>query len=121
MCQGALTIDGNQVTSRNLAYYVIAHAAKFVPPGSVRIASTAPWDRDVALCEDEQNPRVFRVNIIQHSNVAPNVAFKTPQGKIVLIVANDSWSCKNTYIQYNGKFVELNIAPGAVNTFIWNE
>ena len=34
-CVGALTIgDG---ISRNVAYYVIAHAAKFVRPGSVRI------------------------------------------------------------------------------------
>lgn len=121
MCQGAVTIDGNMVTSRNIAYYVIAHASKFVPAGSVRIASTAPWERAIALCEDEQAPRVFRANVIEHSEVAPNVAFKTPEGKIVLIVANDSWSRKNTYIQYNGQFVELNIAPGAVSTFIWNE
>lgn len=35
MCQGALTIDKDSV-SRNLAYYVIAHASKFVRPGSVR-------------------------------------------------------------------------------------
>ena len=39
-CLGAVTIDGNQVT-RNPAYYIIAHAAKFVRPGSVRIASNA--------------------------------------------------------------------------------
>jgi glucosylceramidase len=38
VCQGAITLDGNNVT-RNLAYYTVAHAAKFVPPGSVRIAS----------------------------------------------------------------------------------
>ncbi len=39
MCQGALTIEGNDF-SRNLAYYVIAQASKFVSPGSVRIGST---------------------------------------------------------------------------------
>ena len=33
MCQGAITIDGDQV-SRNLAYYAVAHASKFVRPGS---------------------------------------------------------------------------------------
>ena len=37
-CQGAITIDGNKV-SRNAAYYVIAHASKFVRPGSVRVAT----------------------------------------------------------------------------------
>ncbi len=119
MCQGAVTIDGDSVTSRNIAYYVIAHASKFVPVGSIRIASTAPWDRTIALCEDEQAPRVFRANIIEHSNVVPNVAFLTPEGKIVLIVANDSWSRRKLDIQYNGKFVELNITPGSVATYIW--
>jgi glucosylceramidase len=37
MCMGALTI-GDTVT-RNVSYYIIAHASKFVPPGSVRVAS----------------------------------------------------------------------------------
>ncbi len=119
MCQGAVTIDGDSVTSRNIAYYVIAHASKFVPVGSVRISSTAPWDRTIALCEDEQAPRVFRANVIEHSNVLPNVAFLTPESKIVLVVANDSWSRRKLYIQYNGKFVELNITPGSVATYIW--
>ena len=41
MCHGAITIDGDQV-SRNLAYYAVAHASKFVRPGAVRIASTSP-------------------------------------------------------------------------------
>ena len=121
MCQGAITIDGDVVTSRNIAYYVVAHASKFIPSGSVRISSTAPWDRAVTLCEDEQNPRVFRANIVEHSNVAPNVAFRTPDGKIVLIVANDSWSRRTIHIQYNGKFADLKIAPGAVVTYVWNE
>src|ERR1700758_946322 len=37
-CFGALTIDGDAVT-RNIAYYTIAHASKFVWPGSIRIGS----------------------------------------------------------------------------------
>ncbi|HEY2580622.1 MAG TPA: glycoside hydrolase family 30 beta sandwich domain-containing protein, partial [Mucilaginibacter sp.] len=61
-CQGAVTIDGDKVT-RNIAYYSVAHASKFVRPGSTRIAS------------DE-------------NETLPNVAFKTPAGKKVLIVAN---------------------------------
>ncbi len=39
-CRGALTLAGDTVT-REDAYYIIAHASKFVRPGSVRIASTA--------------------------------------------------------------------------------
>ncbi len=120
MCQGAITIDGNAVT-RNIAYYVVAHASKFVRPGSRRIASTAPGERGMLLCEDEQRPGAYRVNIIEQSEVLPNVAFRTPDGKIVLIAANTSWSQKVVHVQYNGRFADLELEPGATGTFIWNE
>ena len=61
-CKGALTISGN--VTRNVGYYIIAQASKFVPAGSVRISSSV-------------------------INGLVNVAFKTPQGKKVLIVLND--------------------------------
>ncbi|MBS1933651.1 MAG: glucosylceramidase, partial [Bacteroidetes bacterium] len=38
-CKGAVTLTGSSVT-RNVGYYIIAHASKFVPTGSVRISST---------------------------------------------------------------------------------
>jgi len=34
----------------------------------------------------------MRATVIENTQVLPNVAFKTPEGKIVLIVANDTWS-----------------------------
>src|SRR5207248_10731296 len=37
-CKGALTI-GATIT-RNVSYYIVGHASRFVPPGSVRISST---------------------------------------------------------------------------------
>jgi glucosylceramidase len=67
-CLGAVTIDGDEVT-RNPAYYIIAHASKFVRDGSVRISS----------------------NMIEG---LPNVAFKTPDGHIVIIVQNTSNKAK---------------------------
>lgn len=118
MCQGAITIDGDKVT-RNIAYYVVAHASKFVRPGSVRISSTDAFDPGVDITEDEERPEVRRATVVEHSNVLPNVAFKTPDGKIVLIVANDSWSQRAVRIQYKGKFANLRLAPGSVGTFIW--
>lgn len=93
MCQGAITIDENNV-SRNLAYYAVAHASKFIPMGSVRIAST-------------------------ETDCFPNVAFKTPEGKIVLVVANDSWSQRAFKVMYKGKPAVLRLNPGAVGTFVW--
>lgn len=118
MCQGAITIDGDKVT-RNIAYYVIAHASKFVRPGSVRISSTDAFDAGVDITEDEERPEVRRATVVEHSNVLPNVAFKTLDGKIVLIVANDSWSQQAVKIQYKGKFANLRLTPGSVGTFIW--
>ena len=37
-CKGAVTINGSSIT-RNVAYYIVAHASKFVPTGSTRIQS----------------------------------------------------------------------------------
>lgn len=119
MCQGAITIDGDIVT-RNIAYYVIAHASKLVPPGSKRIFSTAPGERIISIAEDEQHPGIWRTNVIEHANVPDNVTFMTPQGKVVMIVSNDSWSRREVNIQYNGKFATLRINPGSVATYIWD-
>jgi glucosylceramidase len=92
MCQGAITIDGDAV-SRNLAYYVVAHASKFVRPGSVRIGSTA-------------------------SDTLPNVAFRTPQGKRVLIVVNAGAATQTFNIgARTGMTATLN--AGAVGTYVW--
>jgi glucosylceramidase len=118
MCQGAVTLDGDKV-SRNLAYYTIAHASKLVRPGSVRIASTNRGDQAVALTDDEERPGAVRVAVIDNADVLPNVAFKTPEGKIVLIVANDSYIVNTFRVQYNGQFANLRLNPGAVGTYVW--
>ena len=92
-CLGAVTIDGNNVT-RNPAYYIIAHAAKFVRPGSVRIASnTMP--------------------------TLPNVAFKTPDGKHVLIVLNDSQGRQSFNVSQLGRIAASALNANAVGTFVW--
>lgn len=92
-CQGAITIDGNNV-SRNVAYYTIAHASKFVRPGAVRIASTNP-------------------------DALPNVAFKTPAGRKVLIVVNAAQSPQTFAIRYRGSSLMTTLNPAAVATYVW--
>ena len=49
------------------------------------------------------------------------LAFRTPDGRIVLVAANDSWSRRSIRIQYNGRFAELELEPGAAGTFVWDE
>lgn len=93
-CKGAITINSSSSYNRNVAYYIIAHASKFVPAGSVRISST------------------------QYGNIN-NVAFKTPSGKIVLIVENDGVSSEIFNIKYNGKWVLTSLNAGSVATYIF--
>jgi glucosylceramidase len=62
-CLGALTIGGQEIT-RNQSYYIIMQAAKFIPPGSIRIGIYAPVGIQAA-------------------------AFKRPDGKIVIIIQNE--------------------------------
>jgi glucosylceramidase len=93
ICQGAITIDGDTVT-RNLAYYVIAHFSKLVRPGSVRIASTSP-------------------------ETLANVAFETPSGKTVVVVANDTASPQTFALADRNAAVTATLNAGAVGTYIW--
>ncbi len=92
-CKGALTITGSSVT-RNVGYYIIAHASKFVPAGSVRISSTVTGGLQTA-------------------------AFMTPGQKKVLIIENDDQSPDAINIRFNGKWVTTTVPAGAVCTYVW--
>jgi glucosylceramidase len=49
----------------------------------------------------------------------PNVAFKTPDGKKVLIVANASDAAQDFNIQYAGKILAAHLDKGSVATYTW--
>ena len=92
-CLGALTLaPGDQVT-RNVAYYSIAHASKFVRPGSVRVATNTPAN-------------------------LPNVAYKTPDGQRCLVVLNTG-PAQTFSIRHQGKTTTTSLGPGSVGTYIW--
>ncbi len=95
VCEGAITLDGNTV-QRNLAYYAIAQASKFVRPGSVRVASS-PSDPD-ALAD---------------------VAFRTTQGHFALIVANSSGTAQDFAIVFHGQEADETLPAGAAATYTW--
>ena len=91
-CKGALTLDG--AINRNVAYYIVAHASKFVLPGSVRI-------------ESNNAATIF------------NAAFKTPDGKKVLIAINDGTTAATFNIKFKGQIAVATLAAGAAATYIW--
>lgn len=92
LCLGGVTIKINHVF-RNPAYYIIAHASKFVDQGSVRINSSEPEG-------------------------LANVAFMRPDGKTVLIVLNESKVEQKFGIKFNDKSGLCSLNPGAVATFV---
>ena len=93
-CLGAITISGGSVTKRNVSYYIIAHASKFIRPGASRISSTDFGD-------------------------LPNVAFKNSDGTKVLVVVNNTSSIQTFNIQFNGEIVSPVLEAGSVGTFVW--
>lgn len=62
-CSGVVTVSPDGEITRNAEYAILGHAARFVPPGSVRVDSTGP-------------------EAIAH------VAFRTPDERTVLIAWN---------------------------------
>jgi len=93
-CKGAITINSADNFTRNVGYYIIAHASKFVPAGSVRIAS----------------------NISGNLNT---VAFKIPGDKKVLIVENDGTATELFNIKFNGKWITTSLEGGSAGTYTW--
>jgi glucosylceramidase len=92
-CKGGLTITGSSIT-RNVGYYIVAHASKFVPTGSVRISSTT-------------------------TSVLQTAAFITPARKKVLIVENDDTAPEAFNLRFNGKWVTTTVPAGSVCTYVW--
>ena len=95
VCQGAITLDGDQVT-RNLAFYTVAQVSKFVRAGSVRIGS-----------ETADNTAL------------PNVAFETPDHRTVLLVANTGKTEQTFTVKDRKQMFTAKLRAGDVATFVW--
>ncbi|WP_080778957.1 glycoside hydrolase family 30 protein [Chryseobacterium phocaeense] len=93
-CKGAITVSDSENFTRNVSYYIIAHASKFVPAGSQRIASS-------------------------QTETLSTVAFKTPAGKTVLIVQNGNSSDESFNIKYNGKTASVVLSGNSAATYVF--
>lgn len=92
-CKGAVTISGS-VASKNVSYYIIAHASRFIPPGSVRIESST-------------------------GTTVSNVVFLRPDGKKVMLVVNENGAAVSVNVKSKGKWAVVSIPGNAVVTYIW--
>jgi glucosylceramidase len=80
--------------TRNPGYYLMAHSARYIRPGSVRVHSS----------------EVERL---------PNVACLTPEGRMVMVVMNDGDGARRVGVRHGGGFATLELGPGDVATVRW--
>ena len=100
VCRGLVTIDltnpENPRVTREPDYYVLGQASKFLFPGAVRIASSEP-----------------------PATGLKDVAFRNPNGTIVLYTLNAGKDSQRFRIAFHGKTVATVLPAGSVATFIW--
>ena len=93
-CRGVVTINSlSGAVTRNVEYYALAHASRFVRPGARRIESTS----GVAGLE--------------------SVAFRNPDSSMALIVVNTAPEERRFAVRWAGKHFAYVLPAGAVATF----
>lgn len=98
-CRGVVTINrATGEVTRNVEYYVLGHASRFVRPGALRIDS----DTEAAGLE--------------------SVAFRNvDDGSIALIVLNGGAATREFQIAVGSRAFGAELPPGAVATFVWRD
>jgi glucosylceramidase len=99
-CRGLVTIDTSNpdraTVKPEVDYYVLGQASKFLEPGAVRIASDEPGGSTIK-----------------------DVAFRNPDGQVVLYALNAGATSMDIRIGFHGKIAATPLPAGSVATFIW--
>jgi glucosylceramidase len=98
-CRGVVTITDSSLPSTvtmTVDYVALGHVSKFVVPGAYRIES----------------------NTFDHGNLE-DVAFRNPDGSIVLFVLNGSNQPVPFNVEWRGKYFSPTLQGGSVATFRW--
>lgn len=96
-CRAVVTIDrANGTITRNVEYYVLGHASRFVKPGARRIASS-------------------------EGGSVPNAAFRNADGTLVLIAHNRADRQVALTVAQGGRSFQALLPAGEVATFVWRE
>jgi glucosylceramidase len=96
-CRGVVTIDSaTGAVTRNLEYYALAHASRFVRPGAERIDSSGDAEG------------------LDH------VAFRNADdASIVLVVCNSAAAPKAFSVRHRGRVFSTTLPRESVATFVW--
>lgn len=95
-CRGVVTI--NQRTgeiTKNVEYYVLGHASKFVQPGAVRIAAST------------------------YKETIETVAYQNPDRSFVLIASNPSEEEEKFQVRDGQAYFTYKLPPQSAVTFVW--
>jgi glucosylceramidase len=99
-CRGLVTINTADPAKATVKpepdYYVLGHASKFLLPGAVRIASDEPAGTQLK-----------------------DVAFRNPNGTVILYALNAGTASQDLRIAFHGKTAATTLPAGAVATFVW--
>jgi glucosylceramidase len=98
-CRGVITVkhDGTLAEAiPTVDYTALGHASKFVEPGAMRVESNS-----------------FGQNSLE------DVAFRNPDGSIVLLVMNSSGGVVPFNVEWNGQFATHTLKPNTVATLVW--
>src|SRR3984893_9499212 len=90
---GGFTVGAT--VKRNPGYYLMAHAARFIRPGSVRVHSSK-------------------------LDQLPNVTCLTPDSRMVMLVMNDADGARRFRVHHRGAYATLELGTGEVATLRWN-
>jgi glucosylceramidase len=93
--QGVSGVAAGATITRNPGYYLMAHSAKFIRPGSLRVHSS------------EVGP-------------LPNVACLTPDSRMVMVVMNDADGPRRFRVQHRDAYATLELGKGEIATLRWN-
>jgi O-glycosyl hydrolase len=94
-CTPLVTINQSTgAVTYDAGYYSVGHFSKFVQPGAVRIASSTTANLD-------------------------DVAFRNPNGSLVLIVDNTSGSTQSFSTSWGGQQFSDTLASHAIATYQW--
>lgn len=79
------------------SYYALSHFAKYIPQGSVRLA-TSSFDRDLTL-----------------------TAFERPDGRIAVVLINEGDAEKRAYLRMSGYSAPVVLEPNSIQTILIEE
>ena len=102
-CRGVVTVNSDGTVTKELDYWALGHASKFVQPGAVRIASS-------------QHPTTKQAG---GGRGLTNVAFRNPDGSSVLIAHNATAHPLTFNIQVGARHFPATLAAGAAATYRW--